>query len=96
MSIKNIITLLSYLGKPKASAPVSVSIEITSDLFNRCTLYNVTPERVIQDFISHICGSGIKQADSLAVDSVYEYLSQAYGDLHKVDSRVVKQHSAVV
>lgn len=92
MSIKNFIIFLVRLRKPKAAA--TVSIEITSELFERCTRYNVTPERVINDFVANICGNEFLQAGSLVNESIFEYLGRTYGDLRKVNSAAIQQQRA--
>lgn len=89
MSIKNIIIYLMSLGKSKA--PATVSIEITSELFERCTRYNVTPERVINDFVANVCSHKYQLAGSMDNASISEYLSRAYGNMRIVNSQDVKQ-----
>jgi len=80
------------LGKSKP--PATVSIEITSELFERCTRYNVTPERVINDFVANICNQKLQLAGSMNNASISEYLSLAYGNMRIVNSQTVNQQRA--
>lgn len=99
MSKAKFITLLFNLlslkvVKSKKPATATVQIEITPALFHRCTLYNVSPEQVIHDFVAQLSDQG-SPAGSLADESVFEYLSRAYGNLRSVNTLAVQQKRAV-
>lgn len=91
--LKLITILINYWkSKHKTTAPAMVSIEITSELYENCARFNVTPERAINDFVANICS---KEPGTTSI-SIHDYMSRAYGNMRIVNSLFVKQQRAAV